>query len=57
MSCQDNDDNPDGITIVNQAVSSHLLRKRLEKFSGTPSLTSENVSLLSEVIMNFDRNF
>ena len=44
-------DDPDGISIVNQAVSSHLLRKRLDNFSGSTSFISENVSLLSQVLL------
>ena len=41
-------DNPDGINI-NQAVSSSLLRKRLQKVPSSVSVFSENASLLSQV--------
>ena len=41
-------DNPDGINI-NQAVSSSLLRKRLQKIPSSVSVFSENASLLSQV--------
>ena len=41
-------DNPDGINI-NQAVSSSLLRKRIQKVPSSVSVISENASLLSQV--------
>ena len=48
-------DNPDGINI-NQAVSSSLLRKRLQKVPSSVSVFSENASLLSQVKVAKSRN-